>query len=138
MKSHIKSVYRISILVACLVVSTFNVGAYTYVQDGIYYFFAGDMAVVTHGDDFNSYHGHVTIPSSVTYNGTTYPVAAIGSQAFEGCVDLTTIDIPSTVTAIGQSAFYNCSSLRSITLPNSVTQIDSYAFSYCGALTTIN
>jgi len=138
MKRHFESLYRILMLLACFVVSTLSAGAYTFQQDGIYYFLAGEMAVVTHGDDFNSYHGHVSIPARVTYNGTTYPVAAIGSQAFEGCVDLTSIAIPSTVTIIGQSAFYNCSSLKSITLPNSVTQIDGYAFSYCGALTSID
>ena len=36
---------------------------------------------------YNEYKGAVTIPSSVTYNGTTYSVTSIGSRAFYGCTN---------------------------------------------------
>ena len=68
------------------------------------------------------------IPNSVT---------TIGSHAFYGCIDLTSIDIPNSVTNIGSSAFEHCSSLTSITIPNSVTSIGDYAFSDCSGLTSI-
>ena len=57
---------------------------------------------------------------------------------FSGCSNLTSINIPETVTSIGKSVFYECSSLTSITIPNSVTSIGDYAFYKCMNLTSIN
>ena len=112
--------------------------AYDFEVDGIYYFTAGNMAVVTYGDGYNSYHGYVTIPANVTHDGTTYQVMAIGSHAFDDCSDLTGVDIPATVTTIGQNAFYRCTALTSVTIPNSVTSIDNYAFGFCTALSSVS
>ena len=61
----------------------------------------------------------------------------IGDYAFAGCKNLTSVDLPNTVTKISRSAFYNCSGLTSVTIPNSVTSIGNYAFEYCTGLTTI-
>ena len=60
-------------------------------------------------DDFsNEYTGSVTIPESVTYNGTTYSVTSIRNEAFRDCEGLTSITIPNCVTSIGDYAFYYC------------------------------
>ena len=112
--------------------------AYDFEVDGIYYFTAGNMAVVTYGDGYNSYHGYVTIPANVTHDGTTYQVMAIGSHAFDDCSDLTGVDIPATVTTIGQNAFYRCTALKGVVIPNSVTNIDNYAFGFCSALSSVS
>ena len=64
-------------------------------------------------------------------------VTTIGSYAFYGCIDLTSIEIPENVTTIGESAFYGCSSLTSIEIPENVTTIDYYAFYGCFSLTSI-
>ena len=68
------------------------------------------------------------IPNSVTY---------IGSSAFYGCSNLTSITIPNSVTSIRRYAFYGCSNLTSIIIPSSVTIIGEYAFSYCISLTDV-
>ena len=86
----------------------------------------------------NDYSGSVTIPATVTYNGTTYSVTSIGYGAFDPCSSLTNINIPNSVTNICSYAFRGCSSLTAINIPNSVTSIQWDAFSGCSSLTTIN
>lgn len=87
----------------------------------------------------------VVIPSTVNkltdttaIEGSDYTVISIGSQAFEDCSSLASIDIPEGVTSIGSSAFRSCSSLTTITIPNSVTSIGYYAFLGCSSLVTVN
>ena len=64
-------------------------------------------------------------------------VTSIGSNAFAGCVSLTSINIPSSVTNIGEYAFAVCS-LTSISIPSSVTNIGMHAFAGCARLTSIS
>ena len=87
--------------------------------------------------DGNSISGSVTIPSTVTYEGTTYSVTTIGYYAFYNCSSLTSVTIPESVTTIGYYAFYNCSSLTSVTIPDNVTTIGEGAFSNCSNLTSV-
>lgn len=51
--------------------------------------------------------------------------------------NLTSIEIPSSVTNIAGGAFKNCRDLKSITIPSSVTSIGDYVFSGCSGLTRI-
>lgn len=56
---------------------------------------------------------------------------------FEGCIALTSVQIPDSVTQLGMFTFLNCTSLTAITIPSSVTKIAEYAFYACTALTTV-
>ncbi len=105
--------------------------------DGIYYRLNGQMHTATvsyygaysyYSKDY--YKGNMVIPSSVTYNGTTYNVTSIGENAFVNCTNLTDITIPNCVTSIGRCAFYRCTKLTSLTLPDSLTTIGDSAFAY--------
>ena len=78
--------------------------------------------------------GAVSIPSSVTLEGSTFSVTSIGNSAFSYCSGLTSIEIPNSVTSIGDRAFSDCFGLTSIEIPNSVTSIGNYAFSLCYGL----
>ena len=80
---------------------------------------------------------NLIVPTIVYVSETPYSVTSIGSYAFRGCSNLTSINIPDGVTSIGNEAFGYCSSLTSINIPNSVISIGGSAFSYCSSLTSI-
>lgn len=80
----------------------------------------------------------VTIPESITYKETAYPVTNIEEWAFYECTNLTSITIGNSVTTIDRCAFYGCGSLISVTIGDGVTSIDSSAFQGCTGLRKIN
>ncbi len=124
------------------ILSTDELDEDRFVVNGIYYQIIDSEVIVTYrGKSWsqysNEYSGAVTIPSTVTHNGTTYPVTAIGDYAFKNCTTLTSVNIPNSVTSIGSYAFSDCSSLTSMIIPNSVTTIGSVAFDRCSSLTSV-
>ena len=136
------------VFIVVLLLCNFTINAHDFVKNGIYYElpdqidFANLTVSVTYmgggySDYTNEYRGHVEIPSTVTYRGTTYRVVHIGAYAFACCDALTSVVIPSTVTSIGRGAFGDCSSLISINIPKGVTSIGEGAFSGCGSLSSI-
>ena len=76
--------------------------------------------------------GELVIPSEK--NG--YTVTSISDGAFGGCVGMTSLTIPNSVTTIGSDAFYN-TGLTTLTIPNSVKEIGSYAFYKNDNLTSV-
>ena len=98
---------------------TLIVGNYTFIGTGFLTFylngnsyFPNNNAVVF--DCYESKSGNLIIPSTISYNGTTYSVTSIGDRAFYYCSSLTSVTIPNGVTSIGGSAFYGCNGLTSI------------------------
>lgn len=67
-----------------------------------------------------------TVPQTVTSDGVTYTVTAIGENAFKWS-DATKIVLPSTIDSIKNSAF-DASDLAEINLPDGLTYIGKYAF----------
>ena len=114
---------------------------YGFMQNGIYYNITNmstPQVEVTKGSTYgNNYSGDLIIPSSVTYDGVTYEVTAIGSNAFQSCHDLTSVSIPTSVTTIKESAFYYCTSLTEVEIPESVTMIEDWNFYKSDALTKV-
>ncbi len=129
--------YKLFTIVVALVCAA-QVFAADFEKDGIYYnYLGGDSVKVTYGPISHEYSGFVTIPATVSHNGTTYRVTAIGNNALSFCSSLTSITIPNSVTIIDDMAFYECSKLTSITIPNGVTTIGRSVFNDCTILKNI-
>jgi len=64
-------------------------------------------------------------------------ITTIAANAFSGCTNLETVNIPESATSIGENAFNGCESLSEINIPETVTEIQSGTFSGCASLTTI-
>ena len=64
-------------------------------------------------------------------------LASIGDNAFEGCQQLSGLQLPSGVTEIGQAAFNGCRALKEITIPNGVTELKTLTFGTCTSLQNI-
>ena len=131
-QNYLKQLMTALLLLCCTVA-----GAADFEVDGICYNILSeeDMNVeVTIG---NGYTGAVIIPDNVTYNGVSYSVTDIGEYAFNGCSNLTSVDIPNSVVSIGRASFQSCTGLKSIEIPNSVESIGESSFYGCSGLTEI-
>ncbi len=60
---------------------------------------------------------------SSKYGTPIQKISIIGSTAFKGCVNLKSIDLPSSVEQIDNEAFRNCSSLTSVIVNRAITSI---------------
>ena len=140
--------------------------SYTYQGQTLHYYIVDGNALIIPSDSYTNLTGSLTIPSSVTYNDTTYSVTSIVSYAFEGCSGLTSVTIPNSVTSIGSRAFedcsglttvnfnatnctsmcnmefdfpvfYRCTALATLNIGDNVTNIPNYAFYTCSSLTSV-
>ena len=105
--------------VSAIAIPPASYDVYEFEVDGIYYRLVNDVACVTFqryssGIPISDYHGDIIIPSTVTYQDTTYPVTIIDFNAFYYCPGLTSITIPASITAIKSSAFYLCTGLTRV------------------------
>ena len=75
----------------------------------------------------NTVLSKVTLPKSII---------SINNHAFDGCIELSYINFPNTITNIGEYAFNN-TNLTNIVIPESVSYIDEYAFANCSNLVNI-
>lgn len=110
--------------------------AQTTIGDLNYTFSGSNATVYSHKDGTNA-TGTLTIPSTVTYGGTTYTVTSIRQNAFMNCTGLTgSLVIPNTVTTIGRNAFAGCTGFNgTLTLGNHVATIVNQAFLDCSGFT---
>ena len=150
------------LLLASAIATSLSAAAYSFESAGIYYNITGNNTVeVTYSDrDNNTYSGSVSIPETVTNNGTEYSVTKIGESAFKGST-VTSVSMPESITSIGQYAcnecgsletvvlptnlddfsgwciFRNCRNLKNIAIPENVTEIPNGTFINCSSLAAI-
>lgn len=65
-------------------------------------------------------------------------VTSIGNHAFYGGNGLTSVEFPSNLSSIGDWAFKGCSGLTSVDLPSSITKMGECVFVGCQGLTKVN
>ena len=59
-------------------------------------------------------------------------ITAIGNEAFYGCTNIESVQLPNTLQKIGTSAFFNCEKLNLLKLPESLIRINATAFARTG------
>ena len=70
--------------------------------------------------------------------GETASITSIGSEAFNGCESLSSIDLSNCSSWPDNSVFENCKSLKEIKLPSTLTEIPNYLFYGCTGLTSFD
>lgn len=132
-----KQLIKLSFLLLALLMPT-NAIAYDFEIDSIYYMFVDDGVAVTKRDQsYNSYHGDVVVPETVTYNGVTYTVTAVDNHAFYNSSELTSVILPNTITFLGHGAFFDCTAITHIDLPLNLKKMGDGVFNGCSSLTSI-
>lgn len=61
----------------------------------------------------------------------------MGSNVFDDCSLLTSINTPNSIISFGSYTFYKCSGLTNITIPNQISSISYGLFFRCSRLTSI-
>ena len=102
----------------------------------------GNEYMVVNGGEQLS--GDIVIPTM--YNGlpvtsmssTTLEEADMTKMVFVEQTNITSVDIPHTITSIPVGTFITCIDLTKVSLPESLTEIDYAAFAECRGLTSID
>lgn len=120
---------RLLLLIAVLALLGVKAGAVTdFSVDNMHFFVNDDARTVTFDRLNGTIDNVLEIPPYVNYQGTTYAVTCIGSEALSGNTDITAVSIPHTVTRIAVLAFNNCTNLEVIDMPWQVKHIGNRAF----------
>lgn len=121
--------------------------AYGFKSGDLYYYILNNDEVEVASLTDHAGLTSITIPSSVTHDGTTYRVTSIGNRAFEDCTGLTSIVVEGGNTVYDSRS--NCNAIietstntliqgcKTTIIPNSVTSIEESAFSGCTGLASI-
>ena len=120
-------------IILCTILCANILAAQTFTSGGLKYQVIDNNSVKVAQQSSSDISGSVIIPSTVTYNGTTYSVTYIGEYAFLSCSGLTSVTIGNSVTSIGDYAFLNCSGLTSINVASGNTHyssIDGVLYNY--------
>lgn len=128
---------KIFLLLWFVLLGLFEVQAYQFEKNSIYYDIVNGKAVVVSGGSV-MYSGDVVIPETVEYDGQHYVVDSIGEWAFNACSGLRSVKLPEKLRAIGSFAFVDCYGLTSISFPASLKVIGSGAFQNCDGLTSLS
>ena len=134
-----KAVFAVLFTLLLCAAGLTNALAQTFTVGDLNYSINDDGASVTLTGHVDGISGQLVIPESVELYGTTYPVTAIGNNAFEYCYNLTgDLVIPNSVITIGEFAFKDCGNLTgSLTIGDAVQIIQIQVFDNCSFTGTL-
>ena len=141
----LKIAFRAVMVVLMLGVVITKGFAYDFLEGGLYYRITSTVSssktvCVTYPgsswtdpwpSSFTKPTGDLTIPSTVSYDGTIYSVTSIDAYAFADCNDITALLTNNSLKSIGSSAFLRCNGLLSISIGRYVNSIQNDAFTGC-------
>ncbi|MBD5357775.1 MAG: leucine-rich repeat protein [Bacteroides sp.] len=127
---------KLMFLIAVMTFTFVNVAAQEFTFDGLRYSIQDENSCDLIGYDETQPTGELAIPSEVTFEGRTYSVARIIDMAFKDCADITSVDIPDTVTGDLLLTFSGCTSLKEAVIGNSVRAL-YMTFEGCTALESV-
>ena len=124
-------------------VSSIGISAFSYCDNlkDVRYYIYDDLATYIQNGHPDFYVGGIKYywnDQEITTLEIPTSVTSIGNNAFYGCSGLTTLNLPSNVTSIGDRAFGGCSNLTSVDLPSSITKMGDFVFFYCEKLSNVN
>ena len=117
------------LLFLCLSIAnaqTFSIGDFKYTV------LSGNDVNVAKADEA-VLQGELTIPETVNYEGKDYTVTTIAAYGFQE-TDITSLNLPNSISKIGKYAFYNCQELKNADIPESLTKIENWIFIECSNL----
>lgn len=131
-----KTFMTIVIVIAMAVTAHGQTHEYDFQSGGVFYTITDstnqEVEVSPYPQSLSLYHpfyldtAHMVIPATVTHNGITYTVTAIGAKAFFNG-QASGYTLPNTIRVIGDQSFYGAA-LTSLVVPASVERIGDYVF----------
>ncbi len=125
------SVFRKLALLCAIIL--FSVSASAWTVNGLNYTVTSGKNVKLTGCSTCPSNGTLVVPSTVTYNRTTYTVTEIGYEAFLNSTscNIVSLTVPGTVKVINMMAFKNMKTLKNLYLSEGLEEIWSGAFENC-------
>ena len=103
------------------------------VKEGVEYEIEGGHAQVINSGNAS---GDVKIEAFVVVDDKEYEVTVIAKDAFKGCTEMLSAELPNTITSIGESAFEGCTRLKYFEVGNGIMEILSRAFANIASSST--
>lgn len=105
-------------------------------EDGLWYKVSGPDTVMLlpENNKTQNYSGsyssmaEIVVPAAVEYEGETYRVTALASEAFYSNSKTTSVTLPDGLESIGSAAFFFARNITTLHIPDSVKTIGSMAF----------
>lgn len=113
-----------------------NLGEIFTTEDGLWWKVSGPDTVLLlpENNKTQNYSGsyssmaEITVPATVSYEGKTYRVTALASEAFYSNSKTTSVTLPDGLESIGSAAFFFARNITTLHIPDSVKTIGSMAF----------
>ena len=82
----------------------------------------------------------IVVPGTITWQGVTYKVTQINSNAFANSQTVYNVDMTkaNNLRVIGYKAFDHASGLKTVKFSSNVEEMSAYCFAYCGSLRTFD